>query len=126
MFSTLIHVVVLKLFLSLAYCSHPIFYLRMMASPTKPGQGPEPYSELEVVTDKANHAPELDLRDHSDKEAASLDDKKLPSASQRRRRICGITRPLAILVFAITSLVILGAVVGGAVAGTHASSKDKE
>jgi hypothetical protein len=73
-------------------------------------------SMKEVARDNFDNAPELDLRQQPDKEALILH-KPAADSSDRKRRLCGMRRPIAFAVTGIITLVIVAAVVGGAVGG---------
>lgn len=94
-----------------------------MGSPTKPA---EPYPGLEAVNDQAHRAPELDLRHQADKEAVYIGERQYGSTPPKERKMWGMKRKTAFIVFAVIGLIVVGAVVGGAVGATRSSSSNSE
>ena len=74
------------------------------------------YSTKEVVRDNFHDAPKPDRRQQPDKEALALY-KPAVDSDDRKRRLCGMRRPIAFAVTGIITLVIVAAVVGGTVGG---------
>ena len=74
---------------------------------------------LEVVP---YDAPQLDFSQQTEKEITYANEKEGIPISQSSRRICGMRRSIAVVLFAILASIVVGAVVGGAVGGTQASS----
>ena len=110
-----------------------------MASFSRPGRGRDhQYSDLEVVSDNAHHAPEVDLRrqQQPDKEAVFYSsekqynagytgDKRYNTPTESKPRICGMRKPIAFVVFGIIGIIIVAAAVAGGAVGAMQSSNDK-